>query len=84
MIIVGANPAESHPVLSTRIRRAHKKYGQKLIVADLRKNDLAQRADLFLHPNPGTDLVWLSAVTKYIIDQGWHDEEFLRTARGRV
>ncbi|UOF92784.1 formate dehydrogenase subunit alpha [Fodinisporobacter ferrooxydans] len=77
VIIVGANPAESHPVLSTRIRRAHKKHGQKLIVADLRKNDLAKRADLFLHPKPGTDLIWLSAVAKYIIDQNWHDKEFI-------
>ena len=78
VMIVGANPAESHPVLATRVRRAHKKHGQKLIVSDLRKNDMAERADLFIHPNPGTDLVWLSAVTKYIVDQGWHDETFLR------
>ncbi len=81
VIIVGANPAESHPVLSTRVRRAHKKHGQKLIVADLRKNDMANKADLWIHPNPGTDLVWLSAVTKYIVDQGWHDDAFLQ---GRV
>ncbi|MCL6453532.1 MAG: formate dehydrogenase subunit alpha [Alicyclobacillus sp.] len=79
VIIVGANPAESHPVLSTRIRRAHKTRGQKLIVADLRKNDMANRADLWLHPKPGSDLVWLSAVTRYLIDQGWHDEAFLRS-----
>lgn len=77
VVIVGANPAESHPVLSTRIRRAHKTRGQKLIVADLRRNDMAQRADLFLHPSPGSDLVWLSAVTKYIIDQGWQAQSFL-------
>lgn len=77
VMIVGANPAESHPVLSTRVRRAQKKHGQKLIVADLRMNDLAKRADLWIHPKPGTDLVWLSAVTKYLIDQGWHDEKFL-------
>ncbi|WP_407655261.1 formate dehydrogenase subunit alpha [Alicyclobacillus dauci] len=77
VMIVGANPAESHPVLSTRIRRAHKTRGQKLIVADLRKNDLAKRADILLHPRAGTDLIWLSAVTKYIIDQGWHDSAFI-------
>jgi formate dehydrogenase major subunit len=77
VIIVGANPAEAHPVLSTRIRRAQKKHGQKLIVADLRKNIMAKRADLFLHPRQGTDLVWLSGVTKYIIDQGRHDAQFL-------
>ena len=37
VIIVGANPAEGHPVLATRVKRAHKLHGQKLIVADLRK-----------------------------------------------
>lgn len=79
VMIVGANPAESHPVLATRVRRAHKKFGQRLIVSDLRKNDMAERADVWLHPRPGTDLIWLSAVTKYLIDQGWHNEEFLQT-----
>ncbi|QQE81274.1 formate dehydrogenase subunit alpha [Alicyclobacillus sp. SO9] len=78
VIIVGANPAESHPVLSTRIRRAQKKRGQKLIVADLRMNDMAKRADIWLHPKPASDLVWLSAVAKYMIDMGWHDEGFLK------
>jgi formate dehydrogenase major subunit len=77
VVIVGANPAESHPVLSTRIRRAHKLRGQKLIVADLRKNGMAARADIFLHPKPGSDLVWISAVTKYILDQGKENKAFL-------
>ncbi|CAM3024944.1 formate dehydrogenase subunit alpha [Paenibacillus sediminis] len=77
IIIIGANPAESHPVLATRVKRAHKLHGQKLIVADLRRNEMAERSDLHLHPKPGTDLIWLSAVTKYIIDQGWVDREFI-------
>ena len=25
---------------------------------------------VFLQPRPGTDLVWLSAVTRYLLDQG--------------
>jgi formate dehydrogenase major subunit len=78
VIVVGANPWESHPVLATRVKRAHKLHGQKLIVADIRRHDLAANADLFVHPRPGSDLIWLSAVTKYIIDQGWHDEAFLK------
>jgi formate dehydrogenase major subunit len=77
VIVIGANPAESHPVLATRVKRAHKLHGQKLLVVDLRKHELGQRADLFVHPKPSTDLIWLSAVTKYIIDQGWEDREFL-------
>ncbi|MFX0559801.1 formate dehydrogenase subunit alpha [Tepidibacillus infernus] len=77
ILIIGANPAESHPVLATRIKRAHKLHGQKLAVIDLRKNEMAQRADIHLHPNPATDLVLLSAITKYLIDQGWEDKDFI-------
>ncbi len=78
IISVGSNTAESHPVLATRVKRAQKLHGQKVIVADLREHELANRADLFVRPAPGSDLVWLSAVTKYIIDQGWDDQAFLR------
>ncbi|MEH7461415.1 formate dehydrogenase subunit alpha [Bacillus thuringiensis] len=77
IIIVGANPTEGHPVLATRVKRAHKLHEQKLIVADLRKHEMAERADLFVHPSQGTDYVWLAGVTKYIIDQDWHDKAFL-------
>ncbi|MEM0139498.1 MAG: formate dehydrogenase subunit alpha [Ferroplasma sp.] len=78
VMIVGANTAESHPVLATRVKRAHKLNGQKLIVSDLRKNEMAERADIYLHPHPGTDIVFLSAITKYIIDMKWHDDAFIR------
>lgn len=77
VLIVGANPAEGHPVLATRVKRAHKLQGQKLIVADLRRNEMAERSDLFISPKQGTDQVWLMAVTKYMIDQGWHDQAFI-------
>ncbi|APA04965.1 formate dehydrogenase subunit alpha [Bacillus velezensis] len=77
VLIVGANPAEGHPVLATRVKRAHKLHGQKLIVADLRRNEMAERSDLFISPKQGTDQVWLMAVTKYMIDQGWHDKAFI-------
>ncbi|MDP4162148.1 MAG: formate dehydrogenase subunit alpha [Bacillota bacterium] len=77
VIVIGANPAESHPVLATRIKRSHKLHGQKLIVADIRGHELAERADFRIHPKPGTDLIWLNAITKFIIDQGWEDRTFL-------
>ncbi|WP_369901093.1 formate dehydrogenase subunit alpha [Bacillus manliponensis] len=77
VIIVGANPTEGHPVLATRVKRAHKLHDQKLIVADLRKHEMAERADVFVHPRQGTDYVWLAGITKYIIDQDWHDKAFL-------
>ncbi len=77
VLIIGSNTAESHPVLATRVKRAHKLRGQKLIVSDLRENEMAKRADVFLHPKPGTDLVWLSAVTRYLLDNGMANTKFL-------
>jgi formate dehydrogenase major subunit len=77
VLIIGSNTAESHPVLATRVKRAHKLRGQKLIVSDLREHEMARRADVFLHPRPGTDLFWLSAVTRYIFDQGLAKQEFI-------
>jgi formate dehydrogenase major subunit len=77
VIIIGSNTAESHPVLATRVKSAHKLRGQKLIVSDLRQHEMARRADLFLHPTPGTDLVWLSAVSRYLLDHGLANTAFL-------
>jgi formate dehydrogenase major subunit len=77
VLIIGSNTAESHPVLATRVKRAHKLRGQKLIVSDLRENEMAKRADLFIHPKPGTDLVWLSAVSRYLLDNGMANTQFL-------
>ena len=78
VLIIGSNTAESHPVLATRVKRAHKLHGQKLIVSDLRENEMARRADLFLHTKPGTDLVWLSAISRYLLENGLAHEAFLR------
>ncbi|WP_373889923.1 formate dehydrogenase subunit alpha [Neobacillus cucumis] len=77
VILVGCAPAEGHPVLATRIKRAQKLHGQKLITVDLRRHEMGDRADLFVRPKQGTDYVWLSAITKYIIEQGWHDVKFI-------
>ncbi|MGA7708806.1 MAG: formate dehydrogenase subunit alpha, partial [Acidobacteriaceae bacterium] len=77
VLIVGSNTAESHPVLATRVKQSHKLRGQRLIVSDLREHEMARRADILLRPKPGTDLVWLSAVSKYIIDNGLAKMDFV-------
>jgi formate dehydrogenase major subunit len=78
VLIIGSNTAESHPVLATRVKQAHKLRGQTLIVSDLREHEMARRADVFLHPRPSTDLIWLSAVSRYILDNGLAKTEFLQ------
>ncbi|HEV2619063.1 MAG TPA: formate dehydrogenase subunit alpha, partial [Acidobacteriaceae bacterium] len=78
VVILGSNTAESHPVLATRVKRSHKHRGQRLIVADLRRHEMAERADIFIRPNPSTDEVWLSTVAKYILDNGLAKLDFVQ------
>jgi formate dehydrogenase major subunit len=79
VLIVGSNTAESHPVLATRVKRAHKLHGQRLIVADIRKHEMAERADIFFRPRPGTDLIWLSAMSRYMLEHDYARRQFLET-----
>jgi formate dehydrogenase major subunit len=78
VLIVGSNTAESHPVIATRVKRAHKLHGQRMIVADVRMHEMAERADIFFRPRPGTDLAWLSAMSRYMFDNGHAKSEFLQ------
>ena len=77
VMTIGSNAAEAHPVLAGRIKRAQKRGSLKLLVVDPRRHELAERADLFLSPRPGTDLVLLNAVARYVIDQGWEARAFI-------
>jgi formate dehydrogenase major subunit len=77
VLIIGSNTAEAHPVLATRVKRAHKLRGQKLVVSDLREHEMAKRADLFLRPKLGTDIVWLSAVSRHLLENGMANTKFL-------
>ena len=77
VIIVGANPAENHPVLATRVKRSHKFRGQRLIVVDLRKHEMAERADIFMRPVPATDAVWMNGIAKYLLDHNLHQPKFI-------
>lgn len=77
VVAIATNTAESHPVLASRVKAAHKLRGQKLVVVDIRKHEMAARADFFLHPKAGTDLIWVTAITRHILDKGWENKEFL-------
>ena len=77
VITIGSNTAESHPVFATRIKRAHKLNGQKLVVIDVRRHEMAERADLFIHPRSGSDAYLLLGLQKYLVDQDWIDRPFL-------
>ncbi|EOC0586003.1 formate dehydrogenase subunit alpha [Cronobacter sakazakii] len=77
IVIVGSNTAENHPVIAARMKAAKKHHGQQLLVVDPRRHEMAERADRYLRIRPGTDMVWASAMARYMFDHGYADEAFL-------
>jgi formate dehydrogenase alpha subunit len=77
IFIIGSNTTEQHPVIGIRIRAAKRQRGAKLIVADPRRIDIADYADLYLQQEPGTDIALLNGLMHVIIREGWHDEDFI-------
>ncbi|MBF0383167.1 MAG: formate dehydrogenase subunit alpha [Magnetococcales bacterium] len=66
IMLVGANPTESHPVFGSRIKQAVLK-GAKLIVLDPRKTELASLADVHIPLRPGSNLAVINAMQHVLI-----------------
>jgi formate dehydrogenase alpha subunit len=77
LFIIGSNTTEAHPVMGARLRKAKRQRGVKLIVADPRRIDLADIADIHLRQRPGTDIALLNGLMHVIIRDGRHDEAFI-------
>ncbi len=73
---IGTNMTECHPVAATRIKRGLAN-GGRLIVADPRKIQLAEIADLYLPLKVGTDVALLLAMAHVIDRDGLVNEEFV-------
>ena len=78
IFVIGSNTSEQHPLIARRIIRAVKN-GSRLVVADPRKIKLAEYASVYLPHRPGTDVALLNAMMNVIIEEGLHDEEFIRS-----
>ncbi|MEW5915916.1 MAG: formate dehydrogenase subunit alpha [Gemmatimonadota bacterium] len=76
IFILGANTTESHPVFGAAIKRAVKR-GAKLIVADPRRIELAQRAHIHLQSLPGTDVALLNGMLHHVLALGLENKEFI-------
>ncbi len=61
LVVIGADPDTSHPVLAARLRRAVTD-GARLIVIDPRRVELAEVADVYLQTSPGADPALLHAL----------------------
>jgi formate dehydrogenase alpha subunit len=73
---IGTNTTSAHPVIGYEIKEAARN-GAKLIVANPRRIDLCDYADIFLQHVPGTDVALLMAMMKVIVDENLQDGEFI-------
>ncbi|MDH0747677.1 bifunctional nitrate reductase/sulfite reductase flavoprotein subunit alpha [Pseudomonas sp. GD03842] len=74
--VIGANMADCHPILFLRMMD-RVKAGARLIVVDPRRTATADKADLFLQINPGTDLALLNGLLHLLLQNGDIDTAFI-------
>ncbi len=71
IVVMGGNAAEAHPCGFKWVVEAKAHNNARLIVIDPRFTRTASVADVYCPIRPGTDIAFLNAVTKYLLD---HDK----------
>lgn len=78
LFIVGSNAAWAHPILFRRIEDAKAANpGMKIVVADPRRTDTVEIADLFLPIQPGTDVMLFNGMLHLMLWEGWTDNRYI-------
>jgi len=76
MFLIGIDPSQSFPRLWAGVRDL-KKLGSKIIVADPRRTETTELADLWLQFRPATDVALLMSMINVIIEEGLYDKDFV-------
>lgn len=74
ILLIGANVAENHPILCTRLEANS---GKTLIVADPRVTKTAMMADVYLPLKPRSDLALVNAILRIVIDEELYDKKYV-------
>ncbi len=78
LFIVGSNTAWAHPILFRRIEEARRANpALRLIVADPRRTETAEMADLYLPLLPGSDVALFHGMLHLMLWEGWTDAEYI-------
>mgnify|MGYP001822080913 FL=1 len=67
ILVMGANPAENHPISFRYVMQAKDK-GAKLICVDPRFTRSAAVADIYARLRSGTDIAFLGGMIRYIME----------------
>jgi len=76
ILVIGANPAQNHPVGASWIKNAVRR-GARLVLADPRRTEMARQAWRVLQFQPGSDVALLKAMLHVIVTEGLTDPAFI-------
>ncbi|MDN3696246.1 formate dehydrogenase subunit alpha [Vibrio cortegadensis] len=77
IFIIGSDTTAAHPIIGSHIKQAVRHHGARLIVADPKRIDISDHAELYLAHRPGTDVMLINGVMQQIIKHGWYDQEYI-------
>jgi len=77
LFVIGSNTTEQHPVFGAMLRQAVLQRGTKLVVADPRRIELTEFAQIHLRQRPGTDIALVNGLMNIILEKGWEDKTFI-------
>ena len=77
VLIIGANPAENHPVSFHWVLKAKEK-GATIIHIDPRYTRTSTQADIYMPIRSGTDIALLGGLIKYILDNKLKNAEYVK------
>jgi formate dehydrogenase major subunit len=77
LVIMGANPAEAHPVSLQHLLEGKGLNRANFIVIDPRMTRTAAHATDYVRIRPGTDIPVLWGMLWHIFQNGWENKEFI-------
>jgi assimilatory nitrate reductase catalytic subunit len=78
LFITGSNTTFAHPILFRRIEDAKRANpAMKIIVADPRRTDTTELADLHLPVQPGTDVMLFNGMLHLLLWEGWTNPDYI-------
>jgi formate dehydrogenase alpha subunit len=83
IMVIGADPTRTAPVLGYHIKRAARLGGRHLILIDPVETKLAGFAETWLRPKPASDVYVLRGIIKTILEEDLSDRQFVATKTRR-
>jgi anaerobic selenocysteine-containing dehydrogenase len=77
IVFWGCNPIVSMPHIWNKARQAAKRNNAPIAVIDPRCSESAQKADLWIRPKPGCDVILAKAIAHQLISSQKYDAEFV-------